>query len=392
MPGRKRSLISDAPGEKPPLSQVEFLVGPGRGSKHPSWPCCCILESMDVGEIERLLYAIGAHDRVRLRRNGWVEAACPFAPWKHAKGIDRHPSFAISVVPGGTSRYRCHACGAAGEIGLPFMWKYQKMSGKNLAHLASFVENTNAPSLGDISRRLAVAASGTKPPSKVAGVQVSLGLVGGEVPDLPVMSDEELEAFVPEFPEELVQYLTGSGYMVVANEDVRCRGLASSTLVEWEILWSEEQRRIAIPIRDVEGNLVAISGRAWPPNRKPKYLHTKGYKRDYYLYGEHRVVKGKPAILVEGQFDAVVLSQHGYVNVFAVLGSYVSAMQVEKLVQWCPSVRVLGDGDDAGRKGAQASADMISRRIPAVALRCPDGIDPGDLSKSDAEALLGVCA
>jgi hypothetical protein len=347
------------------------------------------MEGMDAGEIERLLYALGAHDRVRLRQNGWVEAACPFAPWKHAKGVDRHPSFAISVVPGGTSRYRCHACGANGEIGLAFLWKYQRMSGRNLKHLASFIENTNAPSLGDISRRLAIAASGPKPPVEVAGIQVSLGLVGGEEPELPTMPDEELDQFTDDFPPDVWQYLTGSGYMVVANEDVRCRALAPQTLVEWEILWHAEQRRIAIPIRDVEGNLVAISGRAWPPQRKPKYMHTKGYKRDFYLYGEHRLVPSKPAILVEGQFDVLNLAQFGYVNVFAILGSYISRFQVEKLKKWCPSARVLGDGDDAGRKGAESSAKMISLRVPAVTINLPDGADPGDLVLDQAVEILG---
>lgn len=343
---------------------------------------------MDISDIEKLLWSIGAHDRVKIRPNGWVEAACPFAPWKHAKGIDRRPSFAISVVPKGTSRYRCLACGSAGEIGTAFLWTLQRLSGRNYRHLASFVENTNAPSLGDLSRRLAIAAGGPKPPVSVAGIQVSLSLVGGDVPELPVLPDEELEQF-GEFPDELIEYMTGTGYMCVGNEDVECRKLTLATIAEWELAWHADQRRISIPIRDVDGNLVAISGRAWPPSRKPKYLHTTGYKRDFYLYGEHRVVKGEPAILVEGQFDAVLLSQYGYKNVFAVLGSYVSQMQIEKLVKWCSSVRVLGDGDEAGRKGAEVSADRISRRIPAVVLDLPDGVDPGSLTEEEARKVLG---
>ena len=345
---------------------------------------------MDASDIEKLLYSIGAHDRVRLRPNGWVEAACPFAPWRHAKGIDRHPSFAISVVPGGTSRYRCHACGSAGEIGASFLWKLGRLSGRNYKHLMSFVENTNAPSLSDLSRRIELASSGTKPPVQVAGIQVPLGAVGGEEPDLPIMPDEELEVFSQDFPPELMQYLTTSGWMQVAGEDVKCRQLTAKTLIEWELLWSEDARRITIPIRDVDGNLIAISGRAWPPQRKPKYLHTKGFRRDYYLYGEHRLVKGKPAILVEGQFDAVLLSQYGFVNVFALLGSYISRFQIRKLTEWCPSIRILPDGDEAGRKGAKVSSDQLSSRVPTTVLNVlPDGVDPGDLSEEKAHEVLG---
>jgi len=344
---------------------------------------------MDAGEIERLLYAIGAHDCVKLRANGWLEAACPFASWKHAKGVDRHPSFAISVVPGGTSRYRCHACGESGELGLGFLWKYQRLSGKNLKHLASFIERTNSPSLADLTRRLAMATSGPRPPVQVAGIQVPLGLVGGEKPELQTLPDETLDRYTDNFPQDARRYLTGSGYMVVMNEDVKCRNLSPEILVAWEILWDEQQGRIAIPVRDADGNLVAVSGRAWPPNRRPKYLHTKGYKRDFYLYGENKIVVGRPAILVEGQFDVVNLAQYGYVNVLAKLGSYVSRFQVEKLKKWCPSVRVLGDGDDAGRKGAESSVQAISPYIPAVAIDLPDEVDPGDLTEGQAFEVLG---
>lgn len=343
---------------------------------------------MDVAEIEKLLWAIGSYDRVKVRANGWVEAACPFAAWRHAGGADRHPSFAISVVPKGTSRYRCLGCGSAGEIGTSFLWLLQKLSGRSYKHLASFVENTNAPLLGDLTRRLAMASAGPKPPVDVAGIQVPLAMVGGAIPDLPVMPDEVLEKFVA-FPDQLIEYLTGSGYMRVGNEDVECRMLTPATITAWELAWSADAGRISIPIRDVDGNLVAISGRAWPPSWKPKYLHTKGFHRDYYLYGEHHVVKGQPAILVEGQFDVVLLSQYGFVNVLAPLGSYMSEVQIEKLVKWCPSVRVLGDGDKAGRDGAQRSAQRISRRIPAVAMDLPDGRDPGNLTEIEAKDVLG---
>lgn len=345
---------------------------------------------MNAADIEKLLYSIGAHDRVRLRSNGWIESACPFATWRHVKGVDRHPSFAVRVVPNGTSRYRCHACGASGEIGASFLWKLGRMSGRNYKHLCSFVENTNAPSLADLSKRIALASLGTKPPVQVAGIQVPLTAVGGEEPELSILPDEELEEFTPDFPPELIEYLTSTGWMKVANEDVRCRMFTQKTLVEWELLWHVYARRITLPIRDVDGNLVAISGRAWPPKRKPKYLHTKGFRRDFYLYGEHRLVKGLPAILVEGQFDAVLLSQYGFVNVFALLGSYISRFQIRKLIEWCPSVRILPDGDDAGRKGAKVTCDQLAKRVPTTVLDVlSDGVDPGDLSEEKAHEVLG---
>ena len=134
----------------------------------------------------------------------------------------------------------------------------------------------------------------------------------------------------------------------------------------WELGWHAIQKRISIPMRDCDGNLVGISGRAWPLHREPKYLHPKGFRRDLFLYGEHRIVKGKPAKLVEGQFDVENLVNFGYENVLGVLGSYVSKFHIKKLKEWFPSVAIIPDGDKAGRDGARVSAQMIEKRLPVT--------------------------
>ena len=160
---------------------------------------------MDEYQIHRLLGSIGC-SKIKTRSNGWVEASCPFALWKHAKGTDRSPSFAVSIVPKGTSRYRCHSCGSHGEM-LQFLWRLESLSGRSYRNLHAFVSQSNSPSLADLDRRLALAASGEKPKAKVAGIDVSLSMFDGEEPKLEILPDTVLEMF--EDPSgEVLEYLT----------------------------------------------------------------------------------------------------------------------------------------------------------------------------------------
>lgn len=327
---------------------------------------------MDESEITKLLVSLGC-DKIKTRNSGWVEASCPFAPYKHSKMRDAHPSFAISIVPGGTSRYRCFGCGSSGDMNT-FIWSLERSSRRKFKDLGYFVERTNSPSMADLIRRLEFAESGEK--TKVAGI-VPSHLIK-HVEELKILDEGILDGFSSTFPEDVYNWLTHD------------RGLTEDTLRQWEIGWHEKKSRISIPIRDCEEKLVGISGRAWPKERKPKYLHSEGFHRDYYLFGEYRVQKGKPAILVEGQFDAIKLHQFGYMNVFALLGSYISPMHIEKLAQWCPSVRIVPDGDEAGRKGAEVSAKNIEKKLPVAIVQVPDGPDPGDYDIDLARKLLGA--
>ncbi len=329
---------------------------------------------MNQREVEYVLSRLGC-GKIKVRSNGWVASECPYAPWKHSKGRDDNPSFAVSVVPGGESRYRCLACGSSGSMA-NIILNIERLSHLKYGDLKSFVMQTNAPSLADISRRLQFASD----PKKVPWV--------GEVPELgpllqapeaaaTMLPEETLEGFSLEFPEAVGQWL------------LETRGLTQESIDLWELRWHLGAQRVALPVRDSQGQLVGVSGRAWPPERKPKYLHGKGFARDACLYGEHLRQEGKPALLVEGQFDSIKLHQLGYANAFCVFGSYVSARQADQLASWCPSVRVIFDGDLGGEQGTALALRAIERRLPVTAIKLSDGIDPGDFTAEKAREVLG---
>ena len=181
-------------------------------------------------------------------------------------------------------------------------------------------------------------------------------------------------------PPQAAAYLTGPR-----------RRLDVMTLKLWGVGWLSYQRRIAIPVRDWDGKLVTISGRCldrhengrWVPEQRPKFLHGKGFKRDYFLFGEHLVERGLPGILVEGHFDAMFLRQMGYPNTVAVMGSYLSQVQVEKALTMFSEVAILADGDDAGRTAAHQWEHALSGRVKVRPLAAQDGYDPDDYNAEE---------
>jgi DNA primase len=87
--------------------------------------------------------------------------------------------------------------------------------------------------------------------------------------------------------------------------------------------------RIAIPIHNAKGEVVAYAGR-WPgnpPDGTPKYRLPTGFRKGLELFNLDRAIQepaDKPLVIVEGFFDAVKLHQHGCRKVVALMGSSLS--------------------------------------------------------------------
>lgn len=328
---------------------------------------------MDVDKIEYLLRKLGV-TKIKVGMNGWVHSQCPFAQWTHRRGIDRNPSFGISIAPGGSSRYKCWGCSASGDM-TTFAFRYQRQGGRLPSGMANMIMQENSPSADDLARKLEVAAYGAPKAQNVSGVRIPaqslpLNFEPAQVVTLP---EEDLDAFEPPAG-NVKKYL---------NE----RGFSDQVLAEWEI--GMGAGRISIPVRDRQGCLVGISGRATRPTQKPKYMHSTGFRRDFYLYGEHKVEEGERCYITEGFFDVINLHQLGYKNALSVFGSSISDLQVEKIVSWFNRVVIVPDGDDPGKEGAAKIQKALSLRIQTVVVNTPNGEDPGSLTKEQAAALLG---
>lgn len=155
--------------------------------------------------------------------------------------------------------------------------------------------------------------------------------------------------------------------------------------------------RIAIPVHNGDGQLVAYAGR-WPgepTEAEPKYKLPAGFRKSRELFNLHRArnyLPGLPLIVVEGFFDCMHLHQEGHPNAVATMGASLSDRQLEVL-SWLLGnsgrVIVLFDEDDAGRAGRAAAAAALA---PLLYVRTPalpeEGLQPEHLDRVALSLLL----
>ncbi|WBF65217.1 MAG: DNA primase [Candidatus Kinetoplastibacterium crithidii] len=118
------------------------------------------------------------------------------------------------------------------------------------------------------------------------------------------------------------------------------------------------RQRVMFPIRNYYGNVVGFGGRAID-GKLPKYLNspeTTLFSKRKELYGlwESRksIKKQGFAIVVEGYFDVIILTQYGVPNVVATLGTSISSDHITKLFSLTNKIIFSFDGDDAGHRAA----------------------------------------
>jgi DNA primase len=150
------------------------------------------------------------------------------------------------------------------------------------------------------------------------------------------------------------------------------RGLNQETIVDFGIGYCAKgtmAERIAIPIHNVEGKIVAYAGRfpGEPTEDTPKYKLPQGFKKSLELFNIDRAIKesaDQPLIIVEGFFDCMKLHQHGCRKVVALMGSTMSAAQEELIRKHTNSqsqIIVMLDEDEAGRAGREDIAVRLSQ-------------------------------
>jgi DNA primase len=148
------------------------------------------------------------------------------------------------------------------------------------------------------------------------------------------------------------------------------RGLSLETIVDFGVGFCSKGMmadRIAIPIHNAKGEVVAYAGRftGEPPEGTPKYKLPQGFRKSQELFNLDRAVREPgPLFIVEGFFDCMKLHQHGCKKVVALMGSTLSATQEELIRQHTDSksqVIIMLDENDAGRAGREDIACRLSR-------------------------------
>lgn len=126
--------------------------------------------------------------------------------------------------------------------------------------------------------------------------------------------------------------------------------------------------RLIIPIRDVQGRVIAFGGRTLT-DEQPKYLNspeTELFSKGKTLFALDQAKAGisqvDSAVVVEGYFDAIALHGAGITNVVASLGTALSLEQVRLVLRYCDSKQLIlnFDADKAGTNAAERAIGEIA--------------------------------
>lgn len=192
--------------------------------------------------------------------------------------------------------------------------------------------------------------------------------------------------YAPNSRTALKEHLTKLGFsaeeqalsgMTIAGEDIRDP-------------YDRFRHRIMFPIGDWKGRTIAFGGRALDPEAPAKYLNspeTPLFHKGNNLYNAHQARAAahdrNRVVAVEGYMDVVALTQGGFAESVAPLGTALTSEQVALLWRMNPEPILCFDGDSAGRKAAYRAVDTVLPLLkPGMSVRfafLPDGLDPDDL-------------
>ncbi len=177
---------------------------------------------------------------------------------------------------------------------------------------------------------------------------------------------------------ELRDHLRSRGF---AEEAAEKAGLVSKSAKG--SYYDRFRERLIFPIMNMSGQTVAFGGRSLVDGEGPKYLNsseTPIYTKGEHLYGLYQARRAmshsKSVLLTEGYVDVLSLHQFGFENSCGVLGTALTPEQVHRLSGLVGQVDLVFDGDNAGRKAALRSAEMIlTQGLKCRVLCLPEGED-----------------
>jgi DNA primase len=165
------------------------------------------------------------------------------------------------------------------------------------------------------------------------------------------------------------------------------RGYTEADLVEAGLLIKKEETgssydrfrgRLIIPIRDVQGRVIAFGARALNPNDVPKYLNspqTPLFDKSGTLFGldlaKQAIRNADRAIIVEGYMDVLSAHQHGHANLVAGMGTALTERQLTLLKRFTKNFVLALDADTAGDAATLRGINLAREALDRQAIPVP---------------------
>lgn len=345
-----------------------------------------------VREAADIVQVIGEY--VELKKAGSrFTGLCPF----HA---EKTPSFSVNPQRG---FFHCFGCGESGDV-FSFLMKYNRLSfPEALSELARrYHIDLPEPKLSDEDRRrIRERESLYRINEEAARIyQRCLAespeaenarryLAGRGVPEEAVRAFRLGYAPGPEAGgwSFIVSRLQALHFRI---DDIERAGLAVRN--EHGGYYDRFRDRILFPIVDMTGRVVAFGGRILGEGA-PKYMNSPEspvFDKSRLLFGlyQHReaIRARRQALVVEGNFDLLLLAVHNCTNVIAPLGTALTASHIRSLRGYCDEVILLFDGDSAGLKAAMRSVPhFLAEQVDALVAVLPEGHDPDTFVRAEGE-------
>jgi DNA primase len=338
---------------------------------------------------ERLSITDVVGDYLALSRRGRTYVGlCPFHD-DHRPSLDVDPE---------RQRYRCWACGAAGDVfsfvmaqeGLSFRAAVEKLAARAGVSLPDWGRRSRAEAVAEQLRQVAAWA---EEQFVQAFWHERLGAPARQYMESRGFSPEVLRRFRIGFAPYSWDWLL---------QEAQRAGWKPELLVQAGLLKSQGpghfydafRGRVMFPIGDVQGRTVAFGGRilpAWQTDEAAKYLNspeTPIFSKRSTLYGLHvaredlsRRGSGavRRVVVMEGYTDCLAAYQAGLRGVVGTLGTALTERHLELLRRFAEQVVLVFDGDEAGQKAADRALVLLARsELDFRVVVLPAGQDPAD--------------
>jgi 5S rRNA maturation endonuclease (ribonuclease M5) len=318
---------------------------------------------MNLDALRKLLTLIESKPPIAQSRAGWLIAPCPLRFWRHDNGTDKNPSFAVKKESGDAFTH-CFSCNWSGSLSaLAYEIRHNNKQSPALdidwAEYSALLDELSVSEFVDLT-------------------------AWGSVEDVYANKVQSRE-----FPQWWLDSFPAWSEVPFARDYLKKRGVTDTVAALLDIRADTHQRRVCFPVRDFNGRLMGLHGRAVDPGVEPRYrMYLQGGKNNPIVWlGESWVHTHKPVVVVEGPMDLASVMRV-YRNVVSPLFASPGAEKIKRMLLATEMVIFFdrGKGGDAGRaafKKTLSKSNVLT--FPEVP---PHRKDPGEMTVDELKEAL----